>query len=522
MKKHVILIADLQTEFAAELKEILHSAGMLVSAYQPGEPIEPRDFHVAENPALSPVAVVCQVPQHFDLARLRARNDWVRKHWPDIPLVACLNPTSPGRVKSRHQLKKSGFRAVAESPAQLPALLREVEENPAPEEPSEPFKLLPDTSMFALPRATRTQSMRDAFALIAALHLASNQKEAAAIAVDGLARLVFAERWYLFFADQKSISHESEPELLAYHVSLDQPTHVFEDLRLADSSPESFPSSAMPTVLAREALRRVEPVKKAVEKNWVAALPLVSDQRIFGVIEGIRRRPENRSFTRTEVALLNALTTPIAAALSNSARIAEAERLSLTDELTRLHNARYLRQFLVNEMKRARRFGSKIAALFLDLDDFKTINDRHGHLVGSHALMEIAGVILPSVRDTDCVVRYGGDEFVIILPDTGVHQAVQVADRIRTKIERHKFTGGRRLQIRLTSSIGLAIFPDDAFSPHQLIACADSAMYAAKAANKNCIRVANPVDSAPDPVRVARESLDGPQFQRIPDQKFIS
>ncbi len=522
MKKHVILIADLGTEFARELNEILHSAGILVSCCEPGRQIGSSDLLAAEPRETPLIAAVCEVPQQSDSAKLRALNDWAREQWPDIPIVACLNPGHPGRVKARHQLKKIGFSAVAESPAQLPALLREVEENPGTDNAPEPLKSLPDSTAFVLPRAARAQTIRDAFALIAALHLSANQKEAASIAVDGLARLVFADRWYVFFADQKSISSESEPELLAYKASPDHKTQFSEDDSSIDSPADSFPDSALPTRFAREALLRAEPIRKRVGNIWVAALPLVCGERIFGVIEGIRRRPENRSFTRSEVALLEALTTPIAAALSNSGRIAEAERLSLTDELTRLHNARYLRQFLVNEMKRARRFGSKIAALFLDLDDFKTINDLHGHLVGSHALMEIAGVILPSVRDTDCVVRYGGDEFVIILPDTGAHEAVQVADRIRTKIENHKFTGGRRLQIRLTSSIGLAVFPDDAFSPHQLIACADTAMYAAKAANKNCVRVAKSADSSLNSTHVAQESLDGAQFQRIPDQKFIS
>ncbi len=87
--------------------------------------------------------------------------------------------------------------------------------------------------------------------------------------------------------------------------------------------------------------------------------------------------------------------------------------------LTKLHNARYLRQFLLNEIRRARRYGSSVAALFLDLDDFKKVNDAHGHLAGSHVLMEMAAVILSSIRDTDAVARYGGDEFVIVLPDTG-------------------------------------------------------------------------------------------------------
>jgi diguanylate cyclase (GGDEF)-like protein len=522
MKKHVILIADLRSEFACELNEFLHSAGIAVSTYQFREPIESRDLRANENTNASTVAVVCEVPRHHETAKLYALIDWANKQWAGIPTVACLNAGNPRRARLKHQLKRVGFRAVAESPAQLPALLREVEENPGTDDMPEPLIFSPDENAFALPKATRTQTIRDAFVLIAALHLASNQKEAASIAVDGIARLVFADRWSIFVGDQKSASNDFEPELLATQPSLGGKVEVFENQKLFDSPAGLFPAGASPTILAREALLRVEPLKKANGGNWIAALPLVSGDRVYGVLEGIRRRPEDRSFTRSEIALLNAMTTPIAAALSNSARIAEAERLSLTDELTRLHNARYLRQFLVNEMKRARRFGSKIAALFLDLDDFKTINDLHGHLVGSHALMEIAGVILPSVRDTDCVVRYGGDEFVIILPETAVHEAVRVADRIRTKIERHKFTGGRRLQIRLTSSIGLAVFPDDALSPHQLIACADSAMYAAKAANKNCVRVAKPVDLALSAGRVAEESLDGAQFQRIPDQKFIS
>src|SRR5439155_21894505 len=151
------------------------------------------------------------------------------------------------------------------------------------------------------------------------------------------------------------------------------------------------------------------------------------------------RRANSRAFSRAELALLTAVAPAIAMVLSNSVRIAEAERLSSTDELTRLHNARYLRQFLVTEIKRARRYHSKVAALFLDLDDFKRINDLHGHLVGSHTLMEFAAVVLPSVRDTDCVVRYGGDEFVVILPETGVDKAWRVADRIRAKIEQHRF-----------------------------------------------------------------------------------
>jgi diguanylate cyclase (GGDEF)-like protein len=219
---------------------------------------------------------------------------------------------------------------------------------------------------------------------------------------------------------------------------------------------------------------------------------------------------------------LETLSISIAAALANSVRIAEAERLSLTDELTRLYNARYLRQFLVNEIKRARRYGSSVAAVFLDLDDFKRVNDMHGHLAGSHVLMEVAALTLPSVRDTDCVVRYGGDEFLIVLPDARVDDATQVAERIRAKIERQIFNGGRRLKISLTASLGVAVFPQHALSPQQLITSADRAMYQAKAANKNCVRIARDTSASGPPDHLDSNLPTTTLFQRIPDEKPIS
>jgi diguanylate cyclase (GGDEF)-like protein len=237
-------------------------------------------------------------------------------------------------------------------------------------------------------------------------------------------------------------------------------------------------------------------VKKKERGQHVVAVPLICGERILGVLEGVRRQ---HSFKKSEIAILNALSLPVASALANAVRIGEAERLSQTDDLTKLHNARYLRQFLLNEIRRARRYGSSVAALFLDLDDFKQVNDIHGHLVGSHVLMEMAAVILSSIRDTDAVARYGGDEFVIVLPDTQIELAGTVAGRIREKIAQHQFSGGRNLRLSLTASFGVAAFPEHASSPQQLIACADTAMYEAKAANKNCIRFSAPLARQPKP-----------------------
>jgi diguanylate cyclase (GGDEF)-like protein len=100
----------------------------------------------------------------------------------------------------------------------------------------------------------------------------------------------------------------------------------------------------------------------------------------------------------------------------------------------------------------------------------------------------MAGVILASVRDTDVVSRYGGDEFVVVLPETDLDMGLRVAERVRERIEGHNFNGGRGLRLKLTASFGVASFPSHAQSPQQLIARADTAMYEAKASRKNCIR----------------------------------
>jgi diguanylate cyclase (GGDEF)-like protein len=242
---------------------------------------------------------------------------------------------------------------------------------------------------------------------------------------------------------------------------------------------------------ARAAFATNEPLRKTEGARRVVAVPLVNGERVLGILEAVREGAAARAFAPGEAALLSALALPVSAALANSVRIAEAEKLSQTDDLTKLHNARYLRQYLIAEVKRARRYGSTVAAIFFDLDDFKEVNDQYGHLVGSHILMEMATVILTGVRDTDIVARYGGDEFVVILPEADFEQAALVAERMREKIARHLFTGGRNLRLRLTASFGVASFPQHAQSPQQLIANADAAMYEAKAARKNCVRFAS-------------------------------
>lgn len=172
-------------------------------------------------------------------------------------------------------------------------------------------------------------------------------------------------------------------------------------------------------------------------------------------------------------------------AFENAARFASARNLLYIDELTGLFNYRYLDLALERELKRAERYGSSIALLFIDLDLFKGVNDTHGHLIGSRVLGEVGSLLKKSVRDVDLVIRYGGDEYTIILVETESEDAAVVAERIRTTVESHEFMAEEGYDIHLTVCVGYACFPDDTRSKVELLEVADKAMYRGKFSGRN-------------------------------------
>jgi len=510
MSKYVILLTDAHEAPAYELIEALRVAGVktLIEGLRDVE-IETalaREHHgeeldrirTSEPPEIvgpPPLAVLYEVVPGADIVELRAAVEHAKAFWPGAPLVACRRQANGYQSLNLRNLdgatlKRLGFRAIADKAAQLPAMLREAEGPGVTAELKLPAKLQSpfDSGSFSLPAKLNAKNLRAAFDLVSSLHFIGDQISAAHTALAGLEPLVPADRWTIYLISDAKTVAASGLEGIATRKHGDKGDPMDQDWRrllLNDGMPPKSESKA-----AERAAAGMGTIKKKEQSDYVVAVPLICGERILGVLEGRRTGKYARSFRKAEVVLLDALARPIASALANSVRIAEAERLSQTDDLTKLHNARYLRQFLLNEIRRARRYGTSVAALFLDLDDFKRVNDMHGHLVGSHVLMEMAGVILSSIRDTDAVARYGGDEFVIVLPDTATELAGSVAERIREKIARHEFNGGRRLKLALTASFGVAAFPEHASSPQQLIATADSAMYEAKAAKKDCVRFA--------------------------------
>lgn len=163
----------------------------------------------------------------------------------------------------------------------------------------------------------------------------------------------------------------------------------------------------------------------------------------------------------------------------------ELEQLVVTDDLTGVYNRRYLTQALDRECTRARRYHRDVACLMIDLDDFKRCNDTHGHLVVDMALKLVAALVSESVRDVDDVVRYGGDEFVIIMPETPGHTAFIAADRIRSTLSVRPVIVDFQ-PVRITISIGVCSpGPDHDTEPELILACADAALREAKESGKN-------------------------------------
>lgn len=180
----------------------------------------------------------------------------------------------------------------------------------------------------------------------------------------------------------------------------------------------------------------------------------------------------------------------LALGLKNLGRFAAVEDLVYLDDLTHLFNSRYLEVVLDKEFKNASPAQKPFALLFLDLDYFKSVNDTHGHVVGSKLLVEVSRVLKNCLRDNDVVCRWGGDEYVILLRGTDSGGALKVAERIRRSIESHRFLAREGFSLAITTCIGVASYPEHATDKDTLLDFADRAMYRGKKGTRNIIYMA--------------------------------
>ena len=181
----------------------------------------------------------------------------------------------------------------------------------------------------------------------------------------------------------------------------------------------------------------------------------------------------------------------ISIGLQKSLLYEKVQKLSITDGLTKLFSHRYFKQRLEEELVLSQRYGSSLSLLILDIDHFKHYNDTYGHVAGDHVLMEVAHILKGQSEVAHLAARYGGEEMVLVAPETSKEQAMELAEKIRKAVENYSFAVGKETT-RVTVSIGVATFPQDAHSGLDLIGKADKALYAAKNRGRNRI-VAYPI-----------------------------
>ncbi len=216
----------------------------------------------------------------------------------------------------------------------------------------------------------------------------------------------------------------------------------------------------------------------------IICVPIKSKGNILGVLE-IVNKTTNEPFTKDDLNLILRIVDHAAIAIERSSIYQKMEELSITDDLTKLFNTRYLNRTLEIEITRANRHRTSLALIFMDVDHFKMINDNYGHLVGSKLLVEMGQLLIKSLRTVDIVARYGGDEFVIVLPQTPPNSAIQIAERIRKSVENNVFLKKEAYSLKLTASFGVASYPESANSKEELLRLADEAMYRVKYQTRN-------------------------------------
>lgn len=202
----------------------------------------------------------------------------------------------------------------------------------------------------------------------------------------------------------------------------------------------------------------------------------------------ILARPAHGDFAEEERKLLVTAGTHFASTLKKAMLFAQTKELSITDPLTRVHNRRYLQERLEQELSRAQRYSHPLSVLLIDIDHFKLFNDCNGHLQGDQLLRQLAAVLQRHTRQADLVARFGGEEFVIVLPEIDADDGRTVAEKLRLTVEQTPFEGEAALPSgQLTISVGVATFPADAQEAVQLLELADRGLYLAKQRGRNCV-----------------------------------
>lgn len=301
-----------------------------------------------------------------------------------------------------------------------------------------------------------------------------------------VAQLLKPEAWSLLLADD-------ETGELYFEIAVSEVSEQLKGIRLKKGEGVAgyVAESGEPLLIAdvskddRFALHVDEAV--SFETRSIVCVPLKIRNRVLGVIELINSIDQVH-FNDADLRITRAIADYAAIAIENARNFKTMNELIITDDLTGLFNANHFHKLLDYEIDRARRYRSEFSMVFLDLDRFKGVNDRYGHLVGSRILAEFGKTIKKHVRSTDFCARYGGDEFVIILPNTSKNGAYSMVMNLRAAIAATVYMSDTNERIPVTASYGISTFPVDAMTKVDMIKAADSAMYEVKEASRDGVK----------------------------------
>ena len=277
-----------------------------------------------------------------------------------------------------------------------------------------------------------------------------------------------------------------DPRLERYVISYTNDPDIRESTEFLPGVPQDLLQQAL-------ASPRLFAVSRDAAGNGMIVMPLQVHEDLLAVIRIPLQRGDVLSDETT--AGVTKYLDAVAQVLSNIYQLTRSRDLAMRDDLTKAYNRRFFETYLDEEIERSRRYGTLFSIIFLDLDDLKMVNNFYGHLSGSRTLQEVAKRILGAVRGIDKVVRFGGDEFCVILPNTDPEQAVMVANRISRSMSSAPLVIDPNLEVSITASFGIATYPTHAMSKENLIRQADAAMYRVKSTTKNAVGVAEVVDA---------------------------
>ncbi len=222
------------------------------------------------------------------------------------------------------------------------------------------------------------------------------------------------------------------------------------------------------------------------ETRSLMAVPLISRKNVIGLMEA--RSIKTGAFLDQDEKVFSILAGSAALAIENALLHQKTQELTIVDDLTGLYNYRYFTRKLETEIMRAQRYHQPLSLIMIDIDWFKKCNDTHGHLFGNLVLKDLAERTKESVREVDVVCRYGGEEFVVILPQTNNTDARIIGERIRCSAESADFVGeSNDAKAKITVSLGIASFPENGRTSKELIEKVDQALYLAKGRGKNLV-----------------------------------